>query len=616
MKDLLPYFERELTLIRQGGAEFAARFPGPASRLGIMRESCSDPHVERTIQATALLAARVSKSLEDSYPQLTESFLEVLFPHYLRPFPSCAIVNARSTDTQAPASGKNNILIARGTELRSPPVDGVSCRFRTCYDIRQMPVRVAEARFVPSLAAPHSVRVPQNCSAGVDIVIEITAPDAELASTSDTPLRIYIDGDASLAAITRDTLCGRVVAAYVEAGMGTWSELARVPVSPVGFSDDDVLVPFSPRSHPAYRLLAEYFTFPEKFNFIDLDVASMARHVPARSRRITLHFAIADMRSDSHEARLLSTLSPANFVLGCSPVVNLFRHTAVPISITHEVCDYPLLPDAEHARAFDIHTVDSVQMLRRRDQGLGMTTFAPFYSLQHGDDGADKGHYYVVRRDDNLARYSAGHEYKIAFVDADFDPATSEQATVSIELTCSNRDLPTRLEHARAGGDLATAEGEKASCEIMFVRRPTPPYRFAPTPALQWRLVSHLSLNFQSLVQEGLDGFREMLALYDLAQSQAVQRQIKAIVGLSHRPTTAWMRDKRGASLVHGIEVRITVDEEGFAGSGLHLFARVIDQFLSLYVQINSFTELVVLSSKSAKELIRCKPRNGDLYLV
>jgi type VI secretion system protein ImpG len=293
--------------------------------------------------------------------------------------------------------------------------------------------------------------------------------------------------------------------------------------------------------------------------------------------------------------------------------VNLFRQTAVPILVTHERADYALLPDAERARAYDIHTVDSVRRLGRRERSASLTEFRPFYSLRHGE-GADKqGHYYVVRRNDTLA---AGHEHEITFIDADFDPASYEQATMSIELTCSNRDLPTRIECGRPEGDLVPASDRKSECMISFVRRPTAPQRFAATPALHWRLISHLSLNFHSLAQEGLDGFREMLTLYDLAHAPAAQLQVKSIVGLAHRPATAWMRDKHGASLVHGIEVCITVDEDGFAGSGLRLFAQIVDQFLGLYVQINSFTELVVLSERSGKELIRCKPRNGDLYLV
>jgi type VI secretion system protein ImpG len=249
-------------------------------------------------------------------------------------------------------------------------------------------------------------------------------------------------------------------------------------------------------------------------------------------------------------------------------------------------------------------------VLRKSAQGTSLTEFRPFYALRHGE--GKQGHYYVVRRDETLG---TGHEYRIAFVDADFDPARCEQATVSIELTCTNRDLPQRLECGRPEGDLLPSGSTKGST-IKFVRRPTAPRRFATTPALQWRLLSHLTLNFHSLVQENLDGFREMLSLYDLVQTPATRRQIEAIVDLAHHPTTAWIKSERGPSLMHGIEVRITVDEDGFVGSGLLLFARVLDRFLGLYVQINSFTELVVLSNQTGKELLRCEPRNGYLYLA
>jgi type VI secretion system protein ImpG len=67
---------------------------------------------------------------------------------------------------------------------------------------------------------------------------------------------------------------------------------------------------------------------------------------------------------------------------------------------------------------------------------------------------------------------------------------------------------------------------------------------------------------------------------------------------------------------VHGLEVRLTLDEEAFVGAGLHLFVQVLDQFLGMYVHINSFVELVILSQQSGKELFRCKPRSGSMSLV
>jgi len=477
MKDLLPHYEQELSLLRQRATEFAARFPGVASQLQFGHGTSGDPHTERLIQATALLTARVNKSLEDGYSRFTESFLDTLFPHYLRPFPSCAVVQAR-----LPAEAKSGPVIPRGTELYAAPVEDVSCRFRTCYDIRHVPVGLPHVSFNASPAFPPSIRVPGACATSLDIDIEAADQQAGFASLTDTALRIYLDGETSVVAVARDILAAQVTAAYVETGPGEWMLLPTVPLAPVGFADDEALVPFSPRSHPAYRLLTEYFAFPEKFNFIDINLAEIVPYVAQECRRFTLHLLLADVRADSHEASLLATLSAKNFLTGCSPVANLFRQTAVPILVTHERADYALLSDAEHAWAYDVHTVDAVRMLHRDEQGTSLTEFRPFYSVRHGEGKDKQGHYYVVRRDDALG---AGHENRIAFVDTDFDPTRCEQATVSIELTCTNRNLPSRIACGRPEGDLSPPIGWAPGSAIRFVRRPTAPRRFAATPALQ-----------------------------------------------------------------------------------------------------------------------------------
>lgn len=614
MKELLEYFQRELAALQQAGGEFAARYPGPASRLQMGRENCSDPHVERMIQATALLSARITKSLEDGYPQFTESFLEVLYPHYLRGFPSCAIVRVehptRTADTAVMTT------IPRGTELRTAVVDGVACRFRTCYEITSSPARILDVCFTPTIQAPSSVRLPAGTSGTLSISIGCAGTKAEFQAIAVKPFRLYLDGGGSMCATMRETMLTRVVAAYVEGESGEWMELPENPVSAVGFADEDALIPYSARSHPAYRLLAEYFTFAEKFNFVDIDLQALLRFLPAGCQRMTLHLLVAGVRADSNEAHMLAGVSQQNLVPGCGPVVNLFKKAGVPISVTHRTVDYTLLADANHAHAYDIYTVDTVHMLRRTGQESSLTEFRPFYSWRHSEGASKKGNYFVVRRDDVLASATPGYGQKIAFVDVDFKPLELEHASVSVELTCTNRDLPTRPEFSRLDGVLTPVADVGINAPICFVRRPTPPFRFESAHGMHWRLISHLTLNHHSLVQSGLPAFREMLTLYDLPRSPVSQRQIEAIVGLDNVPATAWIRDLRGATLVHGVEVRMTVDEDGFAGSGLHLFAAVIDRFLGLYVHLNSFTELVISSSKTGKELIRCKPRNGDLKLV
>ena len=91
MKDLLPHFERELAYLRSHAGEFARQYPRIAGRLTLTGDVSEDPHVERLIQSFALLSSRIHKRLDDDFPLFTESLLQVLYPHYLRPFPSCSI---------------------------------------------------------------------------------------------------------------------------------------------------------------------------------------------------------------------------------------------------------------------------------------------------------------------------------------------------------------------------------------------------------------------------------------------------------------------------------------------------------------------------------------------
>jgi type VI secretion system protein ImpG len=610
MEALLPYYERELVMLRRHCREFAERFPKIAGKLQMAGEVCEDPHVEQLIESVALLAARVSKRLDDDYPQFTEALFETLLPHYLRPFPSCSIIQVGSAqaDGAAPA-----LIIPRGTTMDSASVQGVRCRFKTVYDIALAPLTLSAARFDALIKAPVGLSLPAGAGASISVAIDDASDQA--GATSPAALRVFIDGEPSFCAALRDALFLRAVCAHVEADDGRWIALPALPLHPVGFAEQEALIPFGARSHPAYRILTEYFAFPEKFNFFDIDLAALRARLPADCRRFTLHLALAGLRADSHNARLLRSLSSANLLLGCSPVVNLFDRHGVPIAVTHLSADYGVVADTANARGYEVYSIDSVQMVRQRGNGDLITEFRPFYSLRHGEGDAKKGHYWMLRHDDALAAASPGQEKRLTLIDADFNPVQVEHASLSIELTCTNRHFPALLKYGQAGGDLTSLE-VSGDCPIRLLRKPTQPHRFDPGFGLHWRLISHLSVNHHSLAQEGLTALREMLALYDLPQSPTSQRQIAGIVGLAHADTATWMRHRRGASLVHGIEVCMTLDEEAFVGSGMHLFVQVIDQFLGLYAQLNSFVELRVLSKQSGEELIRCKPRSGNVNLA
>jgi type VI secretion system protein ImpG len=608
MDELFAQYERELVTMRQLCREYAERYPKVAAKLQIGGDACDDPHVERLIQSVALLCARVSKRLDDSYPQFTEALLNLLFPHYLRPFPSCAIVRLLPGAQGAAGGGK----VPQGTLLESAPVRGVHCTFQTAYDVTPTPVAIAAARFDAIIRAPSSTRLPPGVASSIGIEFESAAP---IPTSMSTPLRVYLDGDSSFCAALRDALFMRTASAYVQAeGDGTWIPVAAIPIAPVGFSDDDALIPFDARSHRAYRILAEYFAFPEKFNFVDIDLAPLCARLPADRTRFTLHLALANVSPGSDQARMLAGLSAQSLLPGCTPVVNLFKQPGVPIGYSQRRAEYSVLAHPTHAAAYEVYSVDRVHMVQQRGKAFSTVEFRPFYSLRHGKSDAQKGRYWILRHDETLAATSPGHEKAITLVDIDGEPLAVEPTALSIDLTCTNRDLPCLLRAGAAGGDLFIP-GAAQGATIRFLRRPTRPCRLTNGQGAHWRLISHLTLNHHSLAKEGADGLREMLALYDFTGSAVSQRQIAGIVGLEHAEATAWLRHKRGASLAHGTEVRLTIDEEAFVGAGLHLFVQVIDQFFALYVQMNSFIELVILSHQSGEELFRCKPRSGNMPL-
>ena len=613
MEELLPYYERELGFLRRYAREFSERYPKIAGRLLIGGEVCEDPHIERMIQSFALLNSRISKRLDDDYPEFTEALFEVLYPHYLRPFPSCSIarIDYRS-GPQLTVCGQ----VARGTQVTTDEVRGVACVFRTAYPVTVAPIVLTQASFAAIAAAPEAVRLPPAATSSLSIGIGCDGRDQALPALGLTSLRLFIDGEPSFCAVLRDALFTRCVTAYVEADHdGRWIKLAGVPLAEAGFHEDEALIPFPARSHPGYRLLTEYFCFPEKFNFFDIDVAAIAAALPPACGSFTLHLALSGLRSDSNAARLLATLSTNNLLLGCTPVVNLYRCAGNPITLTQTAASYPVLVDPRFPHGFEIYAVESLHQVRQTAHGATVIEYRPFYSLRHGQTPEQEGHYWTLRRNEVTAQHSTSHGSEIAIVDIDFDPATSETSILSLELSCTNSDLPAQLAYGAQGGAMELQHGA-ATHAVSFLRKPTLSQHFQRGRGAHWRLISHLSLNHLSLAGGGLEAFREMLTLYDLPRSATSQRQIGGLAAIDHRPINAWLPGNPFACLVRGVEVRLTVDEEAFVGSGIHAFTRLIDRFLALYVHANSFTQLLVVSKKTGEELLRCQPRSGDLSLV
>ena len=612
MEKLLPYFEQELSRLRRASAEFAGRYPKLAGSLQMHGETCADPHVERLLQACAFLNARIAKSLDDNYAGFTEPLLGMLYPHHLRPMPACSIARIDYSDAKPNAIGGVSVL-PRGTAMKAVAQGAVSCGFRTVYDATVVPVAIRAAWFEPHIQAPSTMALPAGAGAALCLTIESIGATRGLALQGVDTLRVFIDAEPTLRAPLRDALFMRSACACVEAD-GRWRMLATPPIAPVGFAAGEALLPVATSEHGAYRLLSEYFAFPEKFAFFDIDLAALVAAAPDDCTRVTLRLALTGAGPGTPAANTLRALTAAHLLLGCTPIINLFAQAATPIRVVRARSSYPLLPDAMPASDCEIYSIDSVQLVRKAQQGGGVTDFAPYHSLRDGGAGAvGAGHYWLASRED-MGR-STSHDVSLNLVAHDRTPLRLEDGTVPVQLTCTNRNVPHGLQYGRPGGDLRAVTAA-ASFPIRMLRRPTISYQKASHDDSHWGLIAHLAPNHRTLTQTGLPALAATLKLYARRDDAVAARQIDAITGLSHRPSTGWLRQGSDSAYLRGIEVTVTLDEAAFADIGMHAFAQILDHLFGLNVHVNSYTQLVVVSHASGKEVLRCSPRSGALAMA
>lgn len=612
MDSLLPYYERELTYLRRLSHDFARRYPKVAGRLLLSGETCEDPHIERLIESFAFLSGRIHKKLDDEYPEFTDSLLQVVFPQYLRPFPSVSI--AQFDGLASSAKPENAAKIPRNTLIETRPVRGVSCKFSTAYDVELYPVSVARAAhentFNTDGLRPSVARL-----AGTAICIVLSsAGGGGMAQISNLKrIRFFLNGEPALVALVREAMFTKAVGIWVSTPESSEKiELPLDAIQSVGFAQDESLLEADARSHHAYQLMLEYFAFPEKFNFIDLDLTGLKGRLPVRCQSIEIRVGLGNMGDDDSHGILLDRICKDNFVLGCTPIVNLFRQRPEPIRMNEMTTTYPIIVDSRRPQAYEIYEIKEVVRVRQGHDGEEISEFRPFYSIRHGEQHEGPARYWHASYVDDAEEKS--YTMQLSIVDSTQVPEREETNTLSLDLLCTNRDLPSQLPFGLVDGDLHMT-GSGTTRPVRLLRKPTMTYRFPRGRGAQWRLISHLSLNHLSLSGSGVDAIKEILSLYDITRSSTNIRQISGIFAIGHRAVMARVNGNPYPVLVRGVEISVTVDESHFAGVGLFLFAQVLDHFFGLYIHTNSFTQLVLLSKHTGQEIIKCRPRNGASIL-
>ena len=610
--DLLLYYERELDYLRKSAAQFAEKHPKVASRLVLEPTKCEDPHVERLLEAFAFLAARVHLKMDDEFPEITEALLTVVYPQLVRPLPSMSVVEFQLDPEKGKLTGA--LKIERNSPLYSKPVSGVPCTFRTCYDTTLWPLTVSAAEWcAPSRLQP---AVKANDSAWA-IRLELRcAPDVNFQTLKLDQLRFYLDGESGLVNVLYELLFSRLNRIVVR-DLSPGSRLAPVTLpasalSAAGFAPDQGMIPYAPNSFAGHRLLMEYFAFPEKFFFVDLSGLECLAAAGFKNA-VEVIFLISQVEGEGRIQRLELELSKKTFRLGCSPIVNLFPQIAEPIQLDLRKYEYTVTPDVRRPYSMEVFSIDEVNAISSNNQKI--TSYEPFYSLRHSARKEDRSCFWLARRRFSSRSNDEGTEVSLSLVDlstANVEPGAS---VLSVRTTCTNRDLPSRLPFGNQDSDFEM-EGEAAMKRIVALRKPTQPVRPELGKSTLWRLVSHLSLNYLSLVEQGKEALQEILRLYDVGRTAYSQNVIQSILQIRSRPHFTRLISDQGVSFARGLRIEMELDEDQFTGGGAFLFANVLEKFFALSASLNSFTQLSVATPQRKGALHEWQPRSGRKLLV
>lgn len=603
---LLPYFERELQAIRRLAADFAASHPKIAGRLRLSADAVDDPHVARLLDGVAFLAARVHHRLDDEFPEITDALLSVLYPHYLAPVPAAMVVQLNcQADLDQP------FHVASGLAFDTEPVRGETCRFRTAYPTTLYPIEIESARLsgLPLTAPPNPRAV--GAVSVLRLVLKCANPDMTFATLGLDRLRLFLRAAPSISLPLYELLCAHTVGiAYADALADPGVVIGGPEaIEPVGFAPEEALLPWPARSFSGFRLLTEYFAFPEKFQFIDIT------GIGARSRAGLGNRLEIFVYLDRAMPELERALSAEALALGCTPAVNLFTQRCEPIPLTHTEVEYRVVPDVRRPAALEIWQIDRV---RESFSDGTARPWRPFYRLTHGDPEADTpgGFYHVVRR--GAPAPLTGTEVYIAPDDPDFAIDRASDTVLSVDATCTNRDLPADLPYAGGHPWLRLVEGVTAITKLTAVTPPSTGLRVALRERGFWRLVSHLSLGHLSVVggTEAAAALKEVLRLYDLKDSTETRAAIDSLLSVSARPGTARVPGARLGAFCRGIDVSLEFDQRGWQTGGLFLLASVLDRFLALHASVNSFVRTQATLRGRPGRAAAWPPRAGSRVLV
>lgn len=623
---LLSYYETELRHLRQMGVEFAREFPKIAGRLGIENLEVADPYVERLLEGFAFLAARVQLRVDAEFPRFSQHLLERVYPHYLAPTPSMAIVQFNPDFREGALL--DGVTIPRKVQLRSLLGKGeqTACSYRTAHETTLWPLTISEAEYLGGAAAVRALGINDKpgLRAGIRLRLKLMTEDY-LSDLKLDQLTIYLQGAESTPFQIYEQIIANAldVVAIPTARPPKWQQsLGKNSIQQIGFDDEDALIPYQKRSFHGYRLLHEYFALPQRYLFVQLNHLQSALKQCGETREIDLIILL-----NQADPQLDRNVSADNFALYCTPVINLLQKRADRIDLNDRFSEYHIIPDRTCPMDFEVYSVEQVS--GHGSETSKETGFLPFYASTDTEKYRNHTAFYTVRREPRLMsskqrRHGArssyiGSEVFLSLVDSSEAPYQAHLKQISLSITCTNRDLPLHMPLGRDKTDFTLEFGAPID-SVRCITGPTRPHSSSADKEITWRLISHLNLNYLSLLDkdslQGAEALRELLLLYIPPSDLTARKQIEeGVRSITAQAVTRRMPIPGPIAFGRGLEIKLNFEDSAFEGRGAFLLSAVMERFFARYVAINHFTQTRV-STESRGEIMLWPTRSGLRQII
>ncbi len=601
------YFEREYNFLQTAGEEFAKKHPTLGSRLRMSERERKDPFVERLFEGFAFLAGRIQERLDDEFPEIAGGILEILFPNLLKPFPSCSILQLK----HKPGAISKPIVVEKGSEIQTASAKykvrykvyaGVSDKsrltekeepadfiFRTTQDVIVRPMTLSD------------VTVEDSTKGNTILKLKIQ-PDrnVDYESLQMNNFQLYLQGAASIKFELLYFLTNFVSSVSVKELSDTKAAYTEIKDFKIEIPDlysedysarDNSILPYSKQTFSGYKLLQEYFSFPEKFFFIQINgLEQFKSSEQSGPFEIKIDF---NRRIVKEKWATLKNIS-----LHCTPIVNLFSRMTEEVIVNQRLPEYYIVPDIDRRKSREIYSVDKVSGIS--ESKIEQYKYIPISShdiLDTSDPDYNYKRFFSVFRRTQVSDMS---ETFIRLFGPSMEEDDFPKETLSIQATLSNGFLPASYLEV---GVIKEPINFPVGIEASNITIPTDVLEGPDKSNYLWSLIANLSVSYTSLSE--VETLKNILNLYNWfkVHNHPNKKRIDGILKIDKPKIISKIKNR---SIIRGIEFHITIDPNEFEhGAGdIYLFGLILNKFLSQYVTVNSFIQLRITESGTNKEYL------------